>query len=201
MVCGGLALALAACRSKPQPLPAEKVLVEWRGSNGQLLLQLGHSGDNFGDERLGWYAGPEHGGTLQRLPGQAGSASVDNAHLTVRRAHNGDLALTSNAQLRLAVDRRGDVLRVGNGEGFPVARVRTEGAVARMHGPGGELQASATHEGGRIVVVDRENKPLGFFTGALVPEQALLVFLPGLSQVEQALLLVTPVPAVKAVKP
>lgn len=196
-----LVFALAACRSKPRLLPADKILAELRGGDGHLLLQVGPSGDNFGDERLGWYGGPEQGGTLQRLPGQAGSVSVDNTHLTLRRADNGDLAMTSNAQLRLTVDRRGDTLRVGNGEGFPLARIRLEGDVARMHGPGGELQASAKQEGGRIVVMDRENKPLGYLTGSLGPEQALLAFLPNLAPVEQALLLVTPVPAVKAVKP
>ena len=192
-------VALAGCRSKPRL--AEKALVELRGSDGHLVLQVGHDGDNFGDERLSWYTGPEQGGTLQRLPGGAGSASVDDTHLTLRRAHNGDLALTSNARLRLTINRRSDGLRVGDGEGFPVARIAVDGQVARMHGPGGELQASAKQEGGRTVVIDRENKTLGFLTGTLSAEQSLLAFLPKLTPVEQALLLVTPVPAAKAVKP
>lgn len=193
-------LALGACKERPKLAPADKVLVELRGPDGHVRLQVSHHGDNFGDERLAWYAGPEQGGNLQRLPGKAGTLSVDDTHLTLRRADNGDLAMTSNAHLRLSIDRRGDTLRVGNGEGFPMARIRQEADIARMHGPGGELQASAKMEGGRVGVADRDGKSLGFVNGTTNPEQALMAYLPGLSPIEQALLLATPVPAIRAEK-
>lgn len=194
-------LGVGSCKARPKLAAADQVLVELRGPDGHLRVQVARSGDNFGDERLAWYAGSDQGGTLQRLPGKAGTVSVDDTHLTLRRADNGDLAMTSNAHLRLTIDRRGDTLRVGNGEGFPLARLRQEGDVARMHGPGGELQASAKLEGSRIVVADRDGKSLGFITGTSNPEQALLAFLPSLSPIDQAMLLATPVPAIRAKKP
>lgn len=192
------AVFMGACRERPKVAPADKVLVELRGADGRLRVQVSRNGDNFGDERLSWYAGPELGGSLQRLPGKAGTLSVDDTHLSFRRADNGDLAMTSNAHLRLTVDRRGDTLRVGDGDGFPVARIREEAFVARMHGPGGDLQASAKLEGDRIGVADRDGKSLGFVSGTTNPEQALLAFVPGLSAIEQALVLATPVPAIRA---
>jgi hypothetical protein len=93
------------------------------------------------------------------------------------------------------------LLRLGNGDGFPIGRIHTKEQSAELHGAGGELQAQARQEGERVAISDREGRALGFVLGAATPEQALVAFVPGLAPVEQALLLATPLPENKPPNP
>ena len=139
-------LAAASCKSERAPAAAQDVLVELRGPDGHLRLQVARAGDNFGDQRLSWYAGPQSGGNLQSLPGGAGTTSVDGTRVGVRRTQDGGLVLTRNGSVQLNVERRGSVLRLGNAEGFPTGRIQGDGKTARLDGPGGDLQAQAQLE-------------------------------------------------------
>ncbi len=197
-----LALAgLPACKPKIEPAEEKAVMLELRGADGHLRLQLARAGDNFGDERLAWYAGPDVGGRLQRLPNQAGTTALEGHRVGVRRTQDDALVLSRNGSAYLNLERRGETLRLGNGDGFPTGRIQREGKTARLSGAGGELQAQAQLEGDRVAVTDRDGRALGYVVGAAGPEEALVAFLPGLQPVEQALLLATQLPASKLVKP
>ena len=196
MMCGA-----SACNRAAQPAQGDSVMVEVRGPDGRLRLQLARAGDNFGDERLSWYAGPTQSGRLQRLPNEAGTASLQGSRVGVRRTQDGGLVLSRNGHAHLNVERRGHTLRLGNGDGFASGSIQRDGTTATLSGPSGNLQAKAEVKPSGVVVSDANGAVLGSVVGKVGPEEALMAFVPALQPVEQALLLATDLPATKLVKP
>ncbi|MCG5051872.1 MAG: hypothetical protein KA712_02835 [Myxococcales bacterium] len=194
LLVGGL-VVFTACKQSATPAPAERVLAEVRGPDGQLRLQVARRGEDHGDERLAWYADAETAGSVQRLAGGAGTASLEGARVSLRRSETRALVMTEDGRVKFTLERRDDHLRVGDADGFPQGRIRRDGASATLHGPGGDLKAAAHVEGERVVVTDRAGTALGYVVGVPGPEEALVAFLPGLRPIEQALLLATPLPA------
>ena len=97
------------------------------------------------------------------------------------------IEVASKTRLRFSrVDGR---LRVADGEGFPIARLRIDGRQSLLHDAAGILRTQSRDEGGRVVVTDRDGKALGFVIGLDDPSRAPLLFVPGLSEGERALLL------------
>ncbi len=100
------------------------------------------------------------------------------------------LAIRRPGGHRLLLARVGGALRLGDGAGIPVARIRAEGdngAVA--YDAGGLIVASARSAGGRIVLSDSAGHTTGFVTGSASVERAALIMLGMLLPAERAILL------------
>jgi hypothetical protein len=182
-----VAVALACNRVTGQA-ESDAPLVELRDRQGERRLSLWKTPQGFRWQDTSEGSGRiriEPGGGLQAQDSPGGAVGLGpdpSGSLQLRRLDGGLLRLS----------RDGGLLRVGDGAGIPVARVRVEKDEALVHDAGGVVILRARPEGGRIVVTDREGGAVAFVVGQTTPERAALVSLSSLSALERALLLAMP---------
>jgi hypothetical protein len=179
-----VALALACNRVTGQE-GSDPPLIELRDARGERRLTLWKTTQGFR-----WHDAREGSGRIQAEPGgrlQAQDSPAGPVGLGPDPGGAVQLRRLDGGLLRLSRD--GALLRVGDGAGIPLARVRLENEEALVHDAGGVVILRARREGGRIVVTDREGGAVAFVVGQTTPERAALVSLSSLSALERALLL------------
>jgi hypothetical protein len=179
------ALALVGC-NRTSRAEAGAPLLELRDARGELRLSVHRAGEGFR-----WVDAGEGEGALAQAAG-GGLRGPDPHHgvLELQPLSEGGLELRAPHGRLLELRRVDGVLRLGDGKGIPIARVRIEAAEALAHDAGGQVVARARREGGRIVVVDRASAVSAFVRGDVSVERAALVALPVFTAGERAALLV-----------
>jgi hypothetical protein len=178
----------AACNRTESGVEGRPPLVELRDARGQRRLALWKTGDGLryhdvleGSGQLQVEAGGRvHGHDPRRGPVERSAAAPGAVQLRYR----------DGTGLRLS--REGDLLRLGDAAGIPLARLRVAGEEAVLHDAGGVVALRARRAGGRIVVTDREGAAVAFVVGQASLEQAALAALSSLSAVERAFVLGLP---------
>jgi hypothetical protein len=182
-----LALAAAAACNRPEGgLAGQPPLVELRDARGQRQLAIWKTEEGFR-----WLDAREGGGGILAGPGgqlRAQDPQRGPVELSVRAPGTVQIARADGTALRLS--REGDLLRLGDAAGIPLARARIDQDEALVHDAGGVVTMRVRRAGGRIVVMDRGGGALAFVVGQTTLEHAALAALSSLSAVERALLLV-----------
>jgi hypothetical protein len=182
LLLAALAIPGAACNRLPGGEGAP--LVELRDPRGQRVFALWKTG-----EGLRWNDSREGGGLL-RATAAGGFRGDDPRRGPVEASTaGGGLQIRYADGKALRLTREGDLLRLGDAAGIPIARARVEAEEAVLRDAGGIVILRARRAGGRIVVTEREGAIVVFLLGQTALAQAAFAALSSLSAVERALLL------------
>lgn len=159
--------------------------VEVRGKDGRVLLSL-----QANAIRGHWVAARSEGWFDIGQDGRVTLSAGGHGQLGLRAEGGGLVVGEDGGATRLRVTRVDAHVRVGDGQGLPLGRIRRDGEGAVLHDAGGMLTARAAPEGGRTVVSDRDGRVLGYVVGVEDPERSICLFLPKLGDAERALVAV-----------
>jgi hypothetical protein len=177
----------AACNRTESAIEGRPPLVELRDARGQRRLALWKTGDG-----LRFHDVLEGSGQLQVEAGGRLRGHDPRRGPLESSAAPGAVQIRYRDGTGLRLSREGDLLRLGDAAGIPIARLRIAGEEAVLHDAGGVVALRARRAGGRIVVTDREGAAVAFLVGQASLEQAALAALSSLSAVERAFVLGLP---------
>jgi hypothetical protein len=178
-------LAGAACnRVEREGGAGPRADVELRDAQGGVRLGLYRTREGYR-----WQDAQQGEGRFAAAEGAWSGHDAQRGPLTVRAPSPGALEVRGSGGVLLDLRRVDGLLRLGDGAGIPIARVRDDRGEALAHDAGGMLVARARKSGGRIVIADRDGATLGFIVGEVPLERAALASLPTLSAGERAALL------------
>jgi hypothetical protein len=192
LLVAAVAAAAAACNrpSSEGRVEGGPPLVELRDTRGQRRLAVWKTGGGFR-----WVDSLEGSGQLQaEAGGRLRGHDPRRGLVEATGAGGGTIQVRYPDGTALRLSREGDLLRLGDAAGIPIARVRSEKEEAVLRDAGGVVALRARRAGGRIVVTDREGATVAFVVGNAPLEQAAFAALSSLSAVERVLLLGLPGP-------
>jgi hypothetical protein len=179
------ALALLACnRAGREGEEHRASVVELRNAQGALELAIQRTSDGFRwvDAKEGEGRMVASGGVLRGVDGKRGPFETQTGSA-------GALDVRGPGGFLLRLKEVDGLLRLGDGNGIPLARVSSQPDEASAYDAGGMMVARARRAGGRIAIANRDGATTAFVVGEVPLERAALAVLPALTASERAVLL------------
>jgi hypothetical protein len=181
------ALALLACnRARREGEDQRASLVELRNAQGVLELAIQRTSDGFR-----WVDAKEGEGRMVASGGLLRGVDTKRGPFETQPGAEGALDVRGPAGVQLTLKQVDGLLRLGDGNGIPLARVRSQPDEATAYDAGGMLVARARRAGGRIAIANRDGATTAFVVGDVPLVRAALAVLPALTASERAVLLLT----------
>ena len=164
------------------PAPAKpQRTIEVRGANGAMRVRV-----EVGATAGRWTAASGQGAFSVAADGALTASEGGGPSLQPASA---GVAIADGDEPRLRLSRADGRVRIADGQGFPLGRAHVaEDGKGVLHDAAGMLRASATSEGGRVVVADRDARVLGYVVGVENLERAVTLFLTPLTDGDVAML-------------